>query len=267
MAVNPVSGKVYVSNTEAGNEKRFEGPGIFAGHSLRGHLHESRITVLGAGGSVTSRHLNKHINYAACCDTIPNPENDKSLALPQQMAVTSDGRTLYVATLGTSKIGVFDTTALENNTFTPSAANQMKVSGGCLTGLVLQEEKHRLYTLTRFDNSIAIVDTISGGEIGHVAMHNPEPPSVVAGRPFLYDTSLSSSHGDSSCASCHVAGDFDSLAWDLGNPDGAVALAPGPFEVRPSAFGLLPPDRSRPGGRVRPGGQERRQPRRKRLSL
>src|SRR5436309_451768 len=239
MAVNPVSGKVYVSNTEAGNDKRFEGPGTFAGHSLRGHLHESRITVLGPGGGVAPRHLNKHINYAACCDAIPNAENDKSLALPQEMAVTSDGRTLYVATLGTSKIGVFDTTALENDTFTPSTADQIKVSGGGLTGLVLQEDKHRLYTLTRFDNSIAIVDTVSGGEIGHVAMYNPEPPSVVAGRPFLYDTSFSSSHGDSSCASCHVNGDFDSLAWDLGNPDGSVQPVPGPFELQPSAFGLL----------------------------
>jgi len=239
MVVNPVNGKVYVSNTEAGNDKRFEGPGVFAGHSLRGHLHESRITVLDAVGNVAPRHLNKHINYAVCCDTIPNPENDKSLALPQEMAVTSDGRTLYVATLGTSKIGVLDTAALENDTFTPSAADQLKVSGGGLTGLVLQEDKHRLYTLTRFDNSIAIVDTASGGEIGHVAMHNPEPPSVVAGRPILYDTSFSSSHGDSSCASCHVNGDFDSLAWDLGNPDGAVQPIPGPFELVPSAFGLL----------------------------
>src|SRR5436305_2563470 len=238
MVVNPVSGKVYVSNTEAGNDKRFEGPGIFAGHSLRGHLHESRITVLGPGGSVAPRHLNKHINYAVCCDAIPNPENDKSLALPQEMAVTSDGRTLYVATLGTSKIGVFDTGELEHDTFTPSTADQIKVSGGGLTGLILQEDKHRLYTLTRFDNSIAIVDTVSGGEIGHVAMHNPEPPSVVTGRRFLYDTSLSSSHGDSSCASCHVSGDFDSLAWDLGNPDGVVQPIPGPFELPPSAFGL-----------------------------
>src|SRR4051812_3418851 len=238
MVVNPVSGKVYVSNTEAGNDKRFEGPGIFAGHSLRGHLHETRITVLGPGGSVAPRHLNKHINYAACCDAIPNPENDKSLALPQEMAVTSDGRTLYVATLGTSKIGVFDTAALENNPFTPSTADQIKVSGGGLTGLVLQEDKHRLYTLTRFDNSIAIIDTVSGGEIDHVAMYNPEPPSVVAGRPFLYDTSFSSSHGDSSCASCHVNGDFDSLAWNLGNPDGVVQPIPGPFELPPSAFGL-----------------------------
>ena len=39
MVVNPVSGKVYVSNTEARNEVRFEGPGVFAGSSVRGHLH------------------------------------------------------------------------------------------------------------------------------------------------------------------------------------------------------------------------------------
>jgi DNA-binding beta-propeller fold protein YncE len=50
MAVNPVNGKVYVANTEANNADRFEGPGTFAGHSLRGHLHESRITVLSPGG-------------------------------------------------------------------------------------------------------------------------------------------------------------------------------------------------------------------------
>jgi len=239
MVVNPVNGKVYVSNTEAGNEKRFEGPGLFAGHSIRGHLHESRITVLGPGGSVAPRHLNKHIDYAVCCDPVPNAENGKSLALPQQMAVTSDGRTLYVATLGTSKIGVFDTQALENDTFTPSAADQIKVSGGGLTGLVLQEDKNRLYTLSRFDNSIVVVNTVSSAEIEHVAMHNPEPASVVAGRRFLYDASLTSSHGDSSCASCHVFGDFDSLAWDLGNPDGAVQPIPGPFEIAPSDFGLL----------------------------
>ena len=46
MVVNPASGKVYVANTDANNLERFEGPGIFAGHSLRGHLHENRITVL-----------------------------------------------------------------------------------------------------------------------------------------------------------------------------------------------------------------------------
>ncbi|WP_437579404.1 hypothetical protein [Sorangium sp. So ce887] len=244
MAVNPVSGKVYVSNTEAGNEKRFEGPGIFAGQTVRGHLHESRITVLGPAGSVTPRHLNKHIDYDACCAPIPNAENQKSLALPQQMAVTSDGSTLYVATIGSSKIGVFSTAALESNTFTPSTASQIQVPGGGPTGLLLDEAKRRLYTITRFDNAISVISTVTRSEVAHVPMHHPEPPSVVAGRRFLYDASFSSSHGDSSCASCHVYGDFDSLAWDLGNPDEVVVDIPGPFESHPLDFGI--PDTHHP---------------------
>ncbi|HEX7184072.1 MAG TPA: beta-propeller fold lactonase family protein, partial [Thermoanaerobaculia bacterium] len=107
MAVNPVNGKVYVANTEANNAARFEGPGTFAGESLRGHLHESRITVLSPGGGVAARHLNKHIDYDACCAPLPNAENDRSLALPQGMAVSGDGTTLYVAALGSDKVGVF----------------------------------------------------------------------------------------------------------------------------------------------------------------
>ncbi|HXR44840.1 MAG TPA: hypothetical protein VN759_08540 [Pseudolysinimonas sp.] len=43
MTVNPVSGKVYVANTEANNIDRFEGPGTFTGHSLRGHLRAARL--------------------------------------------------------------------------------------------------------------------------------------------------------------------------------------------------------------------------------
>ena len=218
MVVNPVNGHVFVANTEAFNEKRFEGPGIMAGHSVRGHLHESRITVLKNGG-VFPRHLNKHINYGACCAPVPNPENQKSLAFPQDMAITSNGATLYVSALGSSKVGVFSTAALENNTFVPSTAQQIAVTGGGPTGLALDEHNERLYVLTRFDNSISIINTVSRAETAHIAMHNPEPPSVVNGRRFLYDASRTSSHGDSACASCHVFGDFDSLAWDLGNPD------------------------------------------------
>src|SRR4029079_4305840 len=47
IATNPVSGKGYVSNTEARNEVRFEGPGLaFGSTTVQGHLHEARITVL-----------------------------------------------------------------------------------------------------------------------------------------------------------------------------------------------------------------------------
>lgn len=236
MAVNPVSGKVYVSNTEARNENRFEGPGILAGHSVRGHLHESRITVLGASASVSPRHLNKHIDYDTCCAPTPNPESEASLAQPVGMAVSSDGATLYVAALGSDKIGVFDTAALESDTFVPDSADHIELSGGGPTGLVLDEQRDRLYVLTRFDNSISVIDTDTGTEITHVAMYSPEPAEIVEGRRFLYDARNSSSHGDSSCASCHVFGDMDSLAWDLGNPDGVMLNNPGPMVLPAELF-------------------------------
>ncbi len=222
LAINPVSGKVYASNLESFNLTRFEGPGTFAGHrGVQGHLAESRITVINpSSGAVTPRHLNKHIDYSQCCAPLPNAENAKSLAFPTGMVVSHDGQTLWVAALGSSKVGVYSTAALEANTFTPSLANQIPVTGGGPSGLVLDESRGQLYVFTRFDDAISVVDTGSKREVAHVAMFNPEPTSIVAGRRFLYDAALTSSHGDSACASCHVFGDFDSLAWDLGNPDG-----------------------------------------------
>ncbi|ABA59173.1 YncE family protein [Nitrosococcus oceani] len=232
MIVNPVSGVVYVSNTEAQNQNRFEGAGIFSGgRTVRGHLHESHITVLGRKARVEPRHLNKHIDYSQCCAPIPNEENDTSIAFPQDMALTQDGSILYVTAFGTSEIAVYETSKLEDDTFIPDPANQIPVSGGGPSGIVLDEVRGRLYVLTRFDNSISIIDTANRSEVSHIAMYNPEPAHIVAGRRFLYDASFTSSHGDSACASCHVFGDFDGLAWDLGDPDDVETLNTGPFRV------------------------------------
>ncbi|MFO0577058.1 MAG: hypothetical protein U1A78_23890 [Polyangia bacterium] len=233
MVVNPVNGKVYVSNTDARNDKRFEGTGAFSnGETVRGHLHESRITVLSSTG-VAPRHLNKHIDYSTCCAAAPNSENERSLAAPLDMAVTQDGSMLYVAAFSSSKIGVFQTAQLENDSFVPSSASQIRVSGGGPSGLALDEGRGRLYVLTRFDNSISVIDTRTGTERRHIAMFNPEPASVVQGRRFLYDASYTSSHGDSSCASCHVFGDFDSIGWNLGNPEGDELANPSPLQPFP----------------------------------
>ena len=99
---------------------------------------------------------------------------------------------------------MFSTSQLENDTFVPSAADHIAVQGGGPSGLVLNEAKSRLYVFTRFDNGISIVDTVGRAELAHMRLHNPEPPAVVNGRPFLYDARLTSSNGEASCAACHA---------------------------------------------------------------
>jgi DNA-binding beta-propeller fold protein YncE len=238
MVTNPVSGNVYVSNTDAQNQVRFEGPGVFGGHTVQGHLAEARITVL-SGSAVMPRHLNKHINYSILAS---NPLFDPtakthSLATPVDMQVTSDGKTLYVAAFGSSKIGVFDTASLENNTFDPvtASANYISVSGGGPSGVVLDEARKRMYVMTRFDDSVKIIDLTKNQEVAQFALPNPEPASVVQGRPMLYDATRFSGNGEATCSSCHIFGDLDDLAWDLGNPDAPVTKNPIPINFGDSA--------------------------------
>ncbi|WP_394824968.1 hypothetical protein [Pendulispora albinea] len=228
MVTNPVTGELYVSNTEAQNHVRFEGPGQFGGSTVQGHLAETRVTIL-SGGSVAPRHLNKHIDYEKLAGRPgfdPTAKNH-SLSTPVDMAVSGDGKTLFVASFGSSKIGVFDTAALRTNTFDPRAIseNYIPVSGGGPSGLVLDEARGRLYVLTRFDNAVKVIDLASRRELSSAVLPNPEPASVVAGRPFLYDARLSG-NGEASCASCHIFGDVDDLAWDLGDPDSPVTKNP-----------------------------------------
>ncbi len=238
MAVNPVSGKIYVSNTDAQNHVRFEGPGIDAAgakpggepNTVQGNLAQSRITVLD-GANVDVRHLNKHIDYSLL--PAPAGTKEKSLASPMGMAVSADGATLYVAAFGSGKIGVFDTAALEGDTFVPDAADHLSVSGGGPSGLVLAA--NHLYVATRFNNAVSVVDTALETEIQSLSLHSPEPAVIVDGRPLLYDAQLTSSNGEASCSACHVFGDMDDIGWDLGDPDGDVVANGNPFNP------LVPP--------------------------
>ena len=231
MTTNPVTGKLYVSNTEANNMDRFEGPGTYAGRTLQGKIALSRVTVVN-NGTVQPRHLNKHIDYTKLANDpgFDATAKNHSLATPLEMAVTRDGRTLYVAAYGSSTIGVFDTAELEANTFNPrtASARYINVSGGGPAGIVLDEDRSRMYVLTRFDNAVKVINLSTRAEVARATLPNPEPAHVVEGRPFLYDARRSSANGEASCASCHIFGDMDEIAWDLGDPDSTVTTSPIP---------------------------------------
>ncbi len=243
MVTNPISGTLYVSNTDSINNVRFEGPGTFAGHTVQGHLAEARITVI-SGSTVSPRHLNKHIDYSQLAGSAgfdPAAKN-YSLSMPLDMAVTSDGTTLYVAAFGSSKVGVFDTGSLEDDSFEPVAAsaNYISVSGGGVSGLALDETRNLLYVMTRFDDAVKVIDLTINQEVLALALPNPEPSSVLQGRPMLYDATRFSGNGEATCASCHIFGDMDDLAWDLGNPDNAVTKSPIPINFGGLLSFLIP---------------------------
>jgi DNA-binding beta-propeller fold protein YncE len=237
MAINPKSGALYVTNTEANNRVRFEGPGTYATGkkvvgeptTVRGHIHEARITVI-KDGEVAPRRINEHIDYSQM--PVPPGTRERSLATPLDMQISSDGKTLYLAAFGSAKIGVLDAMALEQDRFTPSSDDHIELPGGGPAGMVLDESRGRLYVLTRFDNTVNAIDLERREVVQRSPLHNPEPPSIVVGRPFLYDARMTSSNGEASCSSCHVFGDMDDLAWDLGDPDGSVMPNPNPVAVK-----------------------------------
>lgn len=227
IAVHPHNGKLYVSNSDSHNEVRFEGPGVFGGSTVQGHLAEARITVID-GADVLPRHLNKHIDYTrlASHPGFDPGQRDASLATPLGMQISADGSTLFVAAFGSSRVGVYATAEIDADSFDPVAASagHIEVSGGGPGGLALDDATGRLYVWTRFDNGVSVVDLASRAEIDHVTFHSPEPSQLVEGRRFLYDARETSANGEASCSSCHVFGNLDHLGWDLGDPDADVKL-------------------------------------------
>ena len=228
MVANPTNGNILVTNTELPNHIIFEGPGVHGGSTVQGQLSRSRISVLTPGGAVSTRHLNKHIDYsqlhtdAGADHAAIDAQKQHSLATPLQPVISSDGK-LYVAAFGSGRIGVFDVADIESDSFNPTSesANYIDVGGGP-SGIALDEANNRLYVLTRFGNQVEVINRTTGATLETHAMYNPEPQHVVEGRPFLYDANLTSANGEASCSSCHIFGGMDQLAWNLGNPDDHV---------------------------------------------
>ncbi len=90
------------------------------------------------------------------------------------------------------------------------------------TGLVLDEARNRLFVLNRFGASISLVAADNLKSQGTLFFFDPTSTEIRAGRPFLYDAHRTSGLGVTACGSCHIDGRTDQLAWDLGDPSGAM---------------------------------------------
>lgn len=202
MDVNPVTGQVLAVGTEAMNHIRYE-------PNLRGVF----LRVLGAffqpGQAATWADLNPHLDYQQ--PTVEAAKRTQSVGDPRGVIWRADGRSAFVTCMGSNNVVEVapDGTRL----------GLIPVGEGP-TGVVLDETSGRGYVLNKFAGSISVLDLNARQEVTRVAFEDPTPAVIKEGRPFFYNTHLSSGLGHVSCASCHVDGKTDRLAWDLGDPSG-----------------------------------------------
>jgi YVTN family beta-propeller protein len=226
LAVNPATGDLYVANTDALNLVRFE-------PNLRGHFINNQITRVSiASGTVTPFDLNPGINYAQ----LPNP-TALTTALSQPTATVFDpsGSFMWVAAFGTDRVAKVSTngTVLQRIEIgnTPGSQSEPESKRGP-RGLALKASAQTLYVLNRISNTLSVVNTSAGVVTKEIPVgsYDPTPLAIRIGRGFLYDAKLSG-NGTGACASCHVDGDMDHLAWDLGDAGGSMYYVKDPVQV------------------------------------
>lgn len=208
IAVNPATGRVTVVGTEALNEVRFE-PNV-NGRFIRVNLGRFDAA---SPGAATVNDLNPHLTYAT--HTVPPTERDKSIGDPRAIVWRADGARGYIAGMGSDNLIAIDADGAR------ASAAPVEVGKGP-SGLAIDEARGRLYVFNRFDASLSVIDLQTETELERVGFFDPTPAAIKTGRPFLYDTHRTSGLGHVSCASCHIDGRIDRLAWDLGDPAGAV---------------------------------------------
>jgi len=217
-------GRLALGATEARNLVRFE-------PNQRGHMVDTRLSIV-SGGAVTNNPLDPHIDYSVTPG--PASERDSAIGIPAGVAWSSNSQRAYVASLATNRIAVLATPAGGTATI---LARVPTVAGPA--GLVVDDARGRLYVVGRFHNELQTLRSDNFAQVARAWIgFDPTPDAIVNGRKFFYG-GFTSGHGDQACASCHVFGDFDNVAWDLGNPQGTFQ-APPPGQIDPQLGGFHP---------------------------
>ncbi len=124
----------------------------------------------------------------------------------------------FVACLGTHSVLVLDAAS--------HALVDVVLTDLMPMGLVVDEPGDMLYVYSRGSHQVEAFEIDNGyASTVRPLAYDPEPTIVRDGRRHLYDASTASGHGNGTmaCAACHVFGDEDGLAWDLGDPEGGIS--------------------------------------------
>jgi len=211
--VRPGTGRLAVVGTEATNEIRFE-------PNLTGTFVRVECALVDpAGPTSTVVDLNGHLTYAT--GNVSQAQRDLSLGDPRGVAWNDAGTRAWITGMGSNNVVIVD-----GNGARAGLQPTIEVGEGP-TGIVLHEARNRAYVLNKFEATLSVLAVDTQTELGRVPLHDASPPAVKIGRKHLYDTHRNSGLGQVACASCHVDARLDALAWDLGDPAGAMLSVAG----------------------------------------
>lgn len=188
--------------TDAHNQIRFE-------PNVRGRFIDVVLAQVAGNDSIRGLHdLNPHLRGQ------PIPADDsvraQSIGDPRGLVWQADGSRGWVAGMGSNNV-------LEIDAAGQRVGSPIEVGEGPV-GLIVDPARNALYVWNHFEASLSVVDLAARAESRRIAVFNPLPQAIRDGRRFFYDTRLTSGQGQLACASCHIDGRMDRLAWDLGDP-------------------------------------------------
>lgn len=203
-------GRLLAVGTDLMNHVRFE-------PNLNGTFVRVRGSLLLPGDTTAKPafDLNPHLTYTQPNE--PMPVREQSIGDPRGLAIEPGGSRAFVTGMGSDNVVAIDPQT--------GARTGMGQTGEGPTGIALDDGTQRLFVLNKFEGSVSVIDAGTLSELARVPFFDPTPQVVRLGRPFLFNTHISSGLGQASCGSCHIDGRADQLAWDLGNPAGSM-LAP-----------------------------------------
>lgn len=220
IAPNPQTGQLWIANSESLNL-------ILTEPALRGRFARHRLSVVSPQHTIAAIHdLNPEIGSDG--EASPGAIG-KALAQPHALTFEPSGSHLWVAAFATdriARISAADGRVTHVSDLRPPPAGSRQMRGP--RGLALHPTSPRLYALGKLSDSLMVIDTTDGKVIYErpVSSHPALPRPVAEARGFLFDARLSS-NGTVSCGTCHLDADTDGLAWDLGDPAGALLTVPG----------------------------------------
>lgn len=224
------NGDLYVVGGEAQNQRR----GIKDVAAAETGFVTSLLHRVTGAGTRSAKIRTRDLNTDASGKPVAR---ERSLAHPQDVALLERGgqvEKVFVAAFHSDRVGVVVAKDPDPKKWAIRAID-VPVAAGSWTGmagprgLALKraipglpgDPGDRLYVLNRVDSSLAILDPHAERVLAvRPLAHDPTPPHIRRGRRFLYSAKLSG-HGFVACASCHLDGRSDGLAWDLGESPGS----------------------------------------------